>query len=46
MEAERKRCGRKSVIIVERLVRLQLRAMDCNRFDIGIKRDSGEMILR
>jgi RepB DNA-primase N-terminal domain len=33
-------------VIVERLVRLQLRAMGCERFDIGIKRDAGEMILR
>jgi RepB DNA-primase from phage plasmid len=33
-------------VIVERLVRMQLHAMDCERFDIGIKRDAGEMILR
>ena len=33
-------------MIVERLVRVQLRAMSCERFDIGIKRDAGEMILR
>ena len=32
--------------IVERLVRVQLRATGCERFDIGIKRDAGEMILR
>jgi len=45
-EAERKRRGAKSAVIVERLVRVQLRAMSCERFDIGIKRDAGEMILR
>ena len=28
-----------------RLVRIQLRATGCERFDIGIKRDGGEMIL-
>jgi len=33
-------------VIVELLVRLQLRAMGCERFDVGIKRDVGEMILR
>jgi hypothetical protein len=33
-------------VIVERLVRIQLRAMGCERFDIGIKRDAGEMNLR
>jgi RepB DNA-primase from phage plasmid len=27
-------------------VRVQLRAMGCERFDVGIKRDAGEMILR
>ena len=45
-EAERKKRGAKSAVIVERLVRIQLRAMDCERFDIGIKRDAGEMILK
>jgi hypothetical protein len=45
-EAERKRRGAKSAVIVERLVRVQLRGMGCERFDIGIKRDAGEMILR
>src|SRR5271154_1052334 len=45
-EAERKkRCGR-SAVIVDRLIRTQLRAMSCNRFDLGIRRDAGEMILR
>src|SRR5713101_1879989 len=45
-EEERKNRGQKSAVIVERLVRVQLRAMSCERFDIGIKRDAGEMILR
>jgi hypothetical protein len=45
-EAERKERGEKSAVIVERLVRVQLRAMGCERFDVGIKRDAGEMILR
>jgi hypothetical protein len=45
-EAERKKRGQKSAVIVERLVRAQLRAMGCERFDLGIKRDAGEMILR
>jgi hypothetical protein len=43
---ERKKRGEQSALIVERLVRVQLRAMGCERFDIGIKRDAGEMILR
>jgi hypothetical protein len=38
--------GEKSAVIVERLVRIQLRAMSCERFDLGIRRDAGEMILR
>jgi hypothetical protein len=45
-EAERKARGAKSAAIVERLVRVQLRAMGCERFDLGVKRDAGEMILR
>src|SRR6266849_6809352 len=45
-EEERRKRGEKSAGIVERLVRLQLRAMGCERFDLGIKRDAGEMILR
>jgi hypothetical protein len=45
-EAERKQRGEKSAVIVERLVRVQLRAMGCERFDLGIRRDAGEMILR
>jgi hypothetical protein len=43
---ERKKRGEKSAMIVERLVRIQLRAMGCDHFGIGIKRDAGEMILR
>ena len=45
-EVERKKGGDKSAVIVERLVRAQLRAMGCDRFDLGIRRDAGEMILR
>ena len=44
-ETQRKERGAKSAVIVERLVRMQLRAMGCERFDVGIKRDAGEMIL-
>jgi hypothetical protein len=43
---ERRKRGEKSAVIVEKLVRVQLRAMGCERFDVGIKRDAGEMILR
>jgi hypothetical protein len=45
-EAERKKRSGKSAVIVERLVRTQLRAMSCERFDLGIRRDAAEMILR
>jgi hypothetical protein len=45
-ETERRKRGEKSAVIVARLVRAQLRAMGCQRFDLGIKRDAGEMILR
>lgn len=45
-EAEHKERGEKSAVIVARLVRVQLRAMGCERFDLGIRRDGGEMILR
>jgi RepB DNA-primase from phage plasmid len=45
-EAERKKRGEKSAVIVERLVRVQLRAMSCERFDLGIRREAGVMILR
>jgi hypothetical protein len=44
--AERRERGGKSAVIVERLVREQLRAMGCERFDLGIRRGAGEMILR
>jgi len=33
-------------VIVERLMHLQLRAMECERFELGIRREAGEMILR
>jgi hypothetical protein len=45
-ETERKQRSEKSAIIVVRLVRVQLRAMGCERFDLGIRREGGEMILR
>jgi hypothetical protein len=45
-EEDRKRRGLKSAMIVERVLREQLRAMGCERFDLGIRRDTGEMILR
>jgi hypothetical protein len=45
-EVERKERRAKSAVIVGRLVRLQLRAMGYERFDLGIRRDEGEMILR
>ncbi len=45
-EEERNKRGQKSAVIVERLVRVQLRAMSCERFDLGIRREAGEMILR
>jgi hypothetical protein len=35
-EAERKKRGEKSAVIVERLVRAQLRAMGCDRFDPSV----------
>jgi hypothetical protein len=43
---ERTKRSEKSAVIVERLVHVQLRAMGCERFDLGIRRDAGEMILR
>lgn len=33
-------------MIVERQVRVHLKAMGCAHFDLGIRRDTGEMILR
>jgi DNA primase RepB-like protein len=44
--AERKQRSEKSVVIVERLVRAQLGAMGGRRFDLGVRRDGGEMVLR
>src|SRR5271154_5289592 len=45
-EADRKKRSGKSAVIVDRRVATQLRAMSCERFDLGIRRDAGEMILR
>src|ERR1700736_6118583 len=45
-EAERKKRGEKSAVIVGRLGGARLRAMKCERFDLGTRRDAGEMILR
>jgi hypothetical protein len=45
-EEERQKRTAKSAAIVERLVRVQLRAMGCDRFELGIRREAGEMILR
>ena len=45
-EAERKQRSETSAVIVERLVRAQLRAMGCARFDLGVRREAGAMILR
>ena len=43
-EAQRKKRGEKSVVIVERLVRARLGAMGCAYFKLGIRRYAGEMI--
>jgi hypothetical protein len=45
MENQQTKRGAESAVIVQRLVRLQLRGMSCVRFDLGIKRND-EMILR
>ena len=45
-EAERTKRSDKSVVIVQRMVRTQVRAMGCERFDLGIRRETGEMLLR
>jgi hypothetical protein len=45
-EAERRKRSRKSVVIVQWLVRVQLRIKECERFEVGIRRDAGGMILR
>jgi hypothetical protein len=41
-EAERKQRNEKSAVIVARLVRVQLRAMGCERFDLGIRREAAK----
>lgn len=41
-----KETGPEIGVIVGRVVREQLRAMGCERFDLGIRRAAGEMILR
>jgi hypothetical protein len=43
-EVEREKRGEKSAVIVERLVRVQLRAMGCERFELGVRRDAGEIV--
>ena len=43
---ERKKRNVEPAVTVERLVRAQLRAMGCARFDLGVRRDGGEMVLR
>ncbi len=45
-EIKHEKRGKKSAEIVERMVRGQLRAMGCERFDLGILPDVGDMILR
>jgi hypothetical protein len=44
--AQRKQRSEKSVVIVERVVLAQLRAMGGWRFDLGVRRDGGQMVLR
>jgi len=43
---ERKKRSVEPAVTVARLVRSQLRAMGCARFDLGVRRDGGEMVLR
>ncbi len=45
-DPERKKRSVEPAVTVERLVRSQLRAMGCARFDLGVRRDGGEMVLR
>jgi len=45
-EIERNKRLGKSAMIVERIVRAQLRAMGCDRFDLGILPDADETMLR
>ncbi len=44
--AERQKRSVEPAVTVARLVRAQLRAMGCARFDLGVRRDGGEMVLR
>jgi hypothetical protein len=46
MGAESKKRGEKSAVIVKWPVRVQRRAMGCERFDLSIRRDADGMILR
>jgi hypothetical protein len=43
---ERKKRSVEPAVTVARLVRSQLRAMGCACFDLGVRRDGGEMVLR
>ena len=43
---ERKKRSVEPAVTVARLVRAQLRAMGCTHFDLGVRRDGGEMVLR
>jgi hypothetical protein len=45
-DPERKKRSVEPAVTVERLVRAQLRAMGCARFDLGVRRGGGEMVLR
>ena len=45
-ETEQQKHSVEPAVIVERLVRSQMRAMGCARFDLGVRRDGGEMVLR
>jgi hypothetical protein len=45
-DPERKKRSVEPAVTVARLVWSQLRAMGCARFDLGVRRDGGEMVLR
>jgi hypothetical protein len=45
-EAEHKKSSEKLFVVIKRLVHTQLRAMVCELFDLGIRRNAGDMILR
>ena len=45
-ETERQKHSVEPAVTVARLVRAQLHAMGCARFDLGVRRDGGEMVLR